>query len=181
MGIAGRGSATATSRSNAIRTGRIPSAIAVDGWQQFEERVPRPLVDLIRSLRNDATPIVDAVATTPTSFIHGDWKLGNVGTTLDGRTVLIDWTYPGSAPVCHDLGWYLALNSARLPQSKEDVIDALRSALERYGIETGTWWDRQVSVCLLGALVEFGWEKALGADDELNWWCDRAIEGARLL
>jgi hypothetical protein len=155
--------------------------IAVDGWQQFEARVPRSLVELIRSLRNDTTPIVDAVATTPTSFIHGDWKLGNVGTTLDGRTVLIDWTYPGSAPVCHDLGWYLALNSARLPHPKEDAIDALRSALERHGIETGAWWDRQLNVCLLGALVEFGWEKALGTDDELEWWCDRAVEGARFL
>jgi len=26
--------------------------------------------------------------------------------------------------------------------------------------------------------VQFGWEKALGEDDELGWWCDRAREGA---
>jgi len=29
--------------------------------------------------------------------------------------------------------------------------------------------------------VIFGWEKALGNDDELGWWCDRAREGARRL
>ena len=34
---------------------------------------------------------------------------------------------------------------------------------------------------LVGTLVIFGWEKALGSDDELGWWCDRAREGARRL
>ena len=38
-----------------------------------------------------------------------------------------------------------------------------------------------MELCLLGALVQFGWEKALGDDDELGWWCDRAREGARRL
>ena len=33
----------------------------------------------------------------------------------DGRTVLLDWAYPGEGPVCHELAWYLALNRARLP------------------------------------------------------------------
>jgi hypothetical protein len=65
-----------------------------------------------------------------------------------------------------------------LPHSKEDAIAALRASLERNGIATDAWWERQLAVCLLGALVEFGWEKALGGDDELGWWCDRAREGA---
>jgi hypothetical protein len=29
--------------------------------------------------------------------------------------------------------------------------------------------------------VQFGWEKALGDDEELAWWVDAAREGARLL
>jgi len=155
--------------------------IAEEGWQRLTERASRQLVDLLTALRNDTTALVEAVATTPLSFVHGDWKFGNVGTARDGRTVLIDWTYPGAAPVCHDLGWYLALNSARLPNSKEDSIVGLHDALERHGIDTAPWWERQLSLCLLGALVEFGWEKALGDDAELDWWCDRAIEGARFL
>jgi hypothetical protein len=32
-----------------------------------------------------------------------------------------------------------------------------------------------------GALVIFGWEKALGPDPERHWWCERAIEGASWL
>jgi thiamine kinase-like enzyme len=155
--------------------------IAADGWARFAERAPRQVVELVTALRSDVQPLVDAVDTTPFAFVHGDWKLGNVGASRDGRTVLIDWTYPGFAPVCHELGWYLAINSARLPQSKEDTIGALRASLERHGVTTDGWWDRQLSVCLLGSVIQFGWEKALGTDEELGWWCDRAVEGAQLL
>ena len=155
--------------------------IATEGWERFAVRAPRDVRTLIEALRPDVQPLVDALSTTPFAFVHGDWKLGNVGTARDGRTVLIDWTYPGMAPVGHDLAWYLSLNRARLPQSKEDAIAALRASLEGYGIETDPWWDRQLAVCLLGALVEFGWEKALGDDAELGWWCDRAREGAAFL
>jgi hypothetical protein len=86
-------------------------------------------------------------------------------------------SHPDDAPPA----WYLALNRARLPESKEASIDALRGSLARRGIETDGWWDPQVELCLLGALVQFGWEKALGDDDELGWWCDRARDGARWL
>ena len=48
-------------------------------------------------------------------------------------------------------------------------------------MDTGPWWDRQFSLCLLGALVQFGWEKALGDTDELGWWCNAAREGAAYL
>ena len=82
-------------------------------------------------------------------FLHGDWKLGNVGAAADGHTVLIDWTYPGSGPVAHDLAWYLALNRVRLPESKEDAIDTLGSALRGSSIDTTGWYERQVQLCLL--------------------------------
>jgi len=68
-----------------------------------------------------------------------------------------------------------------LPESKEQSIDALRASLEARGIATDGWWEVQVDLCLLGALVQFGWEKALGDDAELGWWCDRAREGAAFL
>jgi hypothetical protein len=155
--------------------------IAAQGWERFAERVPRDARDVVRELRGDLTPLVAAVATTPMTFVHGDWKLGNVGTGRDGRTILIDWTYPGEAPPCHELAWYLALNSSRLPGSKEDTIAEFQVALQRHGVDTADWYRRQVALCLLAALVIFGWEKALGADAELRWWCDRAVEGAAWL
>ena len=115
-------------------------------------------------LRRDPAPLVDALRTTPWTLLHGDWKLGNLGTAADGRTILIDWAYPGAGPVGHELAWYLALNRARLPagHTKETTIADFRAALERHGVATAGWWDRQLDLCLLGALVQFGWEKALG-------------------
>jgi len=50
---------------------------------------------------------------------------------------------------------------------------------ESRGVATAGWWDRQLALCLLGALVQFGWEKALGAGAELEWWLARAAEGLR--
>ena len=90
------------------------------------------------------------------TFLHGDWKMGNLGMHPDGRTILIDWAYPGSGPVLWDLAWYLALNCARLPMSKEATIDALRAALERHGVSTDGWFELQLDLCLLGMAACFG-------------------------
>jgi len=155
--------------------------IAKEGWARFDERAPRAARQAVQALRRDTGPLVEAVAATPLTFLHGDWKLGNLGLGADGRTVLLDWTYCGVGPACFDLGWYLAINRARLPHSKEEAIAAFRASLERHGVDTTGWWERQLGLCLLGTVVLLGWEKALGGDEEFGWWCDRAVEGARLL
>jgi hypothetical protein len=157
--------------------------IASEGWARFEARAPGDVVELVRGLLDEPEALAAPLRATPSTFLHGDWKLGNLGTAADGRTVLLDWAYPGEGPVAHELAWYLALNRARLPagHTKESTIEDLRAALERHGVATEGWWERQVELCLLGAVVQFGWEKALGDDDELSWWCDRAREGARRL
>jgi hypothetical protein len=155
--------------------------IAARGWQAFAERAPEDVQRLVTELRRAPWTISEAVATTPTTFLHGDWKMGNLGSHADGRTILIDCAYPGEGPACHELGWYLAINRARLPESKEASIERFRSSLERHGVATSGWWDRQLGLCLMGTLVQFGWEKALGDGDELGWWSDRARAGARWL
>ncbi len=161
---------------------RVPQ-IADEGWTRFVERAPAAVADGVMALWRDVTPLTDALAATPSCFLHGDWKNGNLGLGADGRTVLIDWVYLGAGPACHELCWYLALNRAKLPpgHTKEGVIEEFRSALEGCGIATGDWFARQLTLCLAGALVQFGWEKALGDDDELGWWCDHAADGLALL
>ena len=106
--------------------------------------------------------------------------MGNLGRHPDGRTILLDWAYPGAGPPCWDLAWYLSLNAARLPVSKEDTIAAFRTALER-DVDTQGWFEDQLALSLLADMAAFGWEKALGADDELRWWSAGARDGARLL
>ncbi len=159
---------------------RVPQ-IADEGWRRFGQRVPAELAAVVDDLRRDPTPLAAALRRTPSCFLHGDVKASNSGAAADGRTVLIDWAYAGEGPACHELAWHLALDRSRLPISKEATADRFGTALERYGVRTGGWWERQLGLCLLGAVVQFGWEKALGDDEELAWWCNAAQAGAAWL
>jgi hypothetical protein len=159
---------------------RVPK-VAEAGWRRFEEQAPGDVVHLVDGLRRDTTPLAAALRDTPSCFLHGDVKASNTGRSRDGRTVLIDWAYVGEGPACHELAWHLALDRARLPISKEATADVFRAGLERHGVDTAAWWDRQLSLCLLGAVVQFGWEKALGDAEELDWWCRAARRGAAWL
>jgi len=159
---------------------RVPK-LAQQGWECFDEVAPRDLVPIVADLRRDVTPLAAALQRTPSCLLHGDVKASNTGRAADGRTVLIDWAYVGEGPACHELTWHLALDRSRLPVSKEATTEAFRAALERHGVATAGWWDRQLALCFLGALVQFGWEKALGDPDELAWWCQAARKGVALL
>lgn len=155
--------------------------LAHEGWERFGASAPPDLARTVAELRRDVTPLADALRQTPSCLLHGDVKASNTGLAADGRTVLIDWAYVGEGPACHELAWHMALDRSRLPVSKEATMAAFRAALERHGVATSGWWDRQLALCLLGALVQFGWEKALGDGDELGWWCEAAREGVARL
>ncbi|MFL6021884.1 MAG: phosphotransferase [Marmoricola sp.] len=158
----------------------VPQLVA-RGWPMFADVAPRAAA-VVLPLAHDPRPLVTAMAGTPQTFIHGNWKLDNLGTHDDGRTILFDWELPGRGAPLADVAWYLAINCRRLPVSKEETLEVYREALHRRGVATGEWWDRQLGLALIGALVHFGWEKALGGyDDELAWWEERTLEGAALL
>jgi hypothetical protein len=154
-----------------------PIAAAATGWAALPGRSPR-LWQLARLVHDRPEVIAGPLAQTPRTFLHGDWKMGNLGSHPDGRTILVDWTLPGSGPACWDLCWYLALNRARLPEPKEAVITRFRGALEERGIDTASWWQAQLDLCLIGIMATFGWEKALGDAEELAWWQNAAAEAA---
>jgi hypothetical protein len=159
----------------------VPQVMA-EGWSKLADASPQ-LEEVVSPLLNDLAPLVAALDKLPHTFVHGDWKAANLGSHADGRTVLLDFgEVPGEATPIADLSWYLALNADLLPETKDETITTYRVALERHGIDTADWWDTAVAVELLGAMVQFGWEKALGgASPELTWWEARAVEGARWL
>jgi hypothetical protein len=158
----------------------VPLAVAREGWGMLPARAPR-LHELVTSVHRDAGPLAEALRTTPLTFVAGDWKFGNVGRRPDGRTVLLDWAYPGEAPPTWDFTWYLALNRARLPESKQSTIVRYRDRLEHHGVDTTGWWERQLGLSLLGMAAVIGWEKAVGDLAELQWWERAAADGAQWL
>jgi hypothetical protein len=157
-----------------LRVDHVPGPIAAAdaGWRALPGRAPG-MAATARAVWERPEMITGPLAETPSTFVHGDWKMGNLGSHPDGRTILLDWAFPGAGPVCWDLCWYLALNTRRLPEPKDAVIERCRAALEARGIPTEGWWQVQLDLCTVGMMAVFGWEKALGDDDELGWWADR--------
>jgi phosphotransferase family enzyme len=168
-----------TDVETALGTPSEVPAMLGPSWRRLDEAVP-DAARLARSLASDPWPLISALAETPASFVHGDWKYGNLGTGPDGRTILIDWQWPGTAPVCSDIAWYVAVNADRIPESREQTFAAYREALERHGVPTDSWFDAQLELSLLGAFVQLGWNKVHDIE-ELNWWADRALAASRRL
>jgi hypothetical protein len=154
----------------------VPSML-VAMWRALRASAPEAH-DLALALVTDPAPLVTALAQTPATFIHGDWKAGNLGVSPEGRTILLDWGWPGRAGPLVDLGWYLAVNCDRLPESKEDTIQGYRRRLEHHGIATASWFERQLDLALLGSFLQLGWSKS-GA--ELQWWLPRIVPVGREL
>jgi Phosphotransferase enzyme family len=164
-----------------VGSGHLVPRLVGEGWPRLAEVAPAAAA-VVTPLARDPGPLVEALEATPQTFVHSNWKLDNLGTDEAGRTVVLDWEQPGRGAPLSDLAWYLAINCRRLPQAKEAAIAAYRAALEEHGISTEAWWDRQLALCLLGALVQFGWEKALGGyDEELAWWETHAVRSVRYL
>jgi len=165
----------------AIGSEHIVPRLVGQGWPLLEQVAP-VAAGVVVPLAHDPGPLVAALAGTPQTLVHGNFKLDNLGVTPDARTVVLDWESSGRGACTGDLAWYLAINCRRLPQTKEASIEVYRAALERRGVDTASWWQRQLALSLLGGLVSFGWEKAFsGLDDELAWWQDKAVDGARWL
>jgi aminoglycoside phosphotransferase (APT) family kinase protein len=165
-------------RANAGYDDVIPSLFG-PGWAAVAELEPAA-AQVAAALTADPGPLVEALAGTPATLVHGDWKFGNLGSHPDGRTVLLDWGWPGRAGPLVDLAWYLAVNCDRLPESKESTIAAYRRALADRGAATDGWWERQLELALLGGYLQLGWSKA-GDPAELAWWARRAVRTAERL
>ena len=86
-----------------------------------------------------------ALQTTPQTFLHGDWKFGNLGRARatgapccsTGRTrarALCATSWRGTSPS----------TGPGIPRGAHQGVDDRRlpAALERHGIATADWWDR---------------------------------------
>ncbi|MEA2537514.1 MAG: hypothetical protein QOF11_1748 [Chloroflexota bacterium] len=168
------------------------------GWDAFDRLAPAATRRLVTALASDPTPLVAALSRLPSTMLHGDLKLSNVASLVDG-IAFIDWQMATLAPVAVELGWLLVSNVALLPEAPEAVLERYRDVAESIAGEHGGVatldaglgdWTAQVDLAILVGLLLRGWRKGLdaeaglglptgqGAIDDLAWWSDRALEAA---
>ena len=187
-------------RASLERPGAARDAVAsrlLPGWTSFDRLAPAAARELIGSLSDDPERLLAALAKLPSTLLHGDLKLANVGLAADGSIDMVDWQMVSLAPPAIELGWFLVSNVASLPLQPDDVLAHYHAALMRAGpggaAIAGTW-EAQVDAAVLVGLLLRGWRKGADAEagvtlasgvsaaDDIAWWCDRALAAAdRLL
>jgi hypothetical protein len=186
-------------RASLERPGAARDAVGdriLPGWDAFDRLVPSAVRDLIGSLGTDPQQLVDPLARLPSTLIHGDLKLANVGIEADGTIDLVDWQMVSVAPVAIELGWFLVSNVAALPLQPGDVVARYHGALRNQGAmgdDVAGDWDAQVDAAVLVGLLLRGWRKGADAEagvtlasgvtaaDDLAWWSERALAAANRL
>lgn len=193
------------------------------GWDIFGDVGMPEAVRIVRKTQLDLRPLLRALARAPRTLVHGDYKLANLGVWTppapppppatpasegapteasveptpkppEPRTIIIDWQDATFGSPLLDLAYFLAINSNRLPVSKEDAIQMYRDSLASFGYSyQPAAWARDLEVGLLaGGGMRLVWQKALGtqSDDpvvrareteEVRWWSEQIIRGSRWL
>jgi thiamine kinase-like enzyme len=147
-----------------------------EGWKLALGLLPGPISHM---LRKSAIELFAPWKELPMTLLHGDAKIANMAILPTGKLVLFDWTYVGYGPCGIELGWFLAVNSTRLANSKEDLCMKYRSCLEsklKFRIDEKTWTNTLELAVVTGAMMML-WSKALAYQsgtergrDEWTWW-----------
>ena len=184
-------------RASLERHGPARNAVAnriLPGWDAFDRQAAPSARDLINSLGEQPQPLLDLLSTMPSTLIHGDLKLANVGIEPGGSIDLVDWQMVTVAPVALELGWFLVSNVASLPLQPDDVLARYNAALVEQGPggrEIAGDWAAQIDCAILVGLLLRGWRKGADAEagislasgvsavDDLAWWCEQAVDAAK--
>jgi hypothetical protein len=169
----------ATTRRERDGADEVPKLLG-RGWERFAEVVPAEVAEPVLAILERPEPFAAALSAFPSTLVHGDLKLGNLGFLAD-RVVMLDWgTQTGWAPPAVETAWYLAINWSRIDATREQVLDDFRAA------EGGRHHEDALRLALLGGLVQLGWDKAMHASGhpdpavrareaaDLAWWTARA-------
>jgi hypothetical protein len=159
-------------------------ARVLEGWDRFAELASADVGPAMGDLLERPGKLAAALADFPKTLLHGDLKVANIG--LDGSTVVfLDWgTLTGTGPRAVDYAWYLGVNGAAIDASLDDQLADVAAVLTPDD-------HAALPLAMLGALLQLGWDKAMGATSSdpirrareragLTWWCRRAAEALDL-
>jgi hypothetical protein len=113
----------ATSRALLTRgAGRPPLADRiVHGWELFEPHVDHDVAAAVFAVHRDPEPLGRRLARFPSTLLHGDAKLENLGLSSHGL-VAIDWgDLTGFGPREVDVAWFALKGTARIGCSPGEI------------------------------------------------------------
>ena len=170
-----------------------------EGWDLLPTLIDPAVANLIIGLANDPRPLTAAQAPYPHTIVHGDPRPPNLGRLSTGTSassvVLLDWHFVGLGIPGIDLTWYLYTTGPGRSLSHEAIIGCYRERLARRlgsRYDEG-WWQAQLELSLLGQMLRCGQDMAWAAvrhesatvrawaRENLAWWSDQALAGARRL
>ena len=163
------------------------SGMLESAWEKFYTVFPPESVQIIKDLQENIEPLLTELNEGPRTFLHGDYKYANLGSIEKSglKTIMIDWGLAIYTSPLLELTWFLAINSAKLTISKEEIIQSYRESLAKYGHNyEDQVWDRMLVLGVVSNMLRLGWAKALGvhADDpdvktreieEVKWWAEQ--------
>jgi hypothetical protein len=148
------------------------------GWQLFAENVDPDLVDTVSTVHREPNRLGDRLRRFPTTLLHGDPKLENLG-IADDRLVAIDWgELTGFGPREVDVGWYAHKGCVRIGCTPDEIF-------ADYDAASSEPLDPQaLDLACVGALAQMGFRCAVGAfasgpefapvaRAQLEWWTAR--------
>jgi hypothetical protein len=151
-------------------------ALVQRGWEIALRTVP---AHIAARLQRPAAEIARDFSHLPHTLLHGDTKVANFGFYSRGKVASFDWATVGKGPATIDLGYCLAINSAKLSRDKESVICRYRGLLETglgRKVPDGMW-EQMVTAAVVAGAGMLLWSKALALDDgtpgaaaEWAWW-----------
>ncbi|MGH9267452.1 MAG: phosphotransferase, partial [Acidimicrobiales bacterium] len=159
---------------------RALAAAILRGHEVFADLVPADVTGAIHGYYDDAAPLAAALtAATPTTLLHGDFFLVNVGVE-DGRVIPLDWGLATAGPAALDLITFCVGAMSNVTLDRDQLLVEARTAC-RDLVDPMAF-----TACELWALMELGWNKALDAVDhpdphkratersDLDFWVTRA-------
>ena len=78
------------------------------GWAALFDMLEPDVRDIVQSLMNNLTPVLDILAQYPSTLIHGDYRTGNLALLPEtDQVVAFDWQAAGYAPALIDICWFV--------------------------------------------------------------------------
>jgi hypothetical protein len=150
-----------------VRAGAAQASYQM-AWTVFAqvagERVPQEILELGERFGPRVVALVDKLAESPWTLVHGDYRLDNLFFTADNDLSVVDWQIISRGPGAFDLAYFMtgSVSPADRRAWEKDSLHQYYAALQSSGVENYSFdqlfedYRRSVLFCFLYAVIIIG-------------------------